>query len=265
MGANRVGQLARRGTVVGRHDPIRDERAVEREEGAAPARERVVVVAKAVQRRPGAEDDHDDADARCDGREPRPPRHGAYERDESKDDEHLVAGPRQRGRRCREAEECEARHSRLEPGPCEQERPGGEHEGADRVAREHVEEDPVARVEDERDGHDQSRARPEDEGHTRPAQDRGGEEDGHERLRSVPTHEVERAADDERSDRRAVEHRHRKHRVPLEHLNVEAEVRPEVATRDDGQRDALETVDDERDRDDGGASAPGADPSLEPG
>ena len=40
-----------------------------------------------------------------------------------------------------------------------------------------------------------------------------------------------------------------KHRVPLEHLDVEAEVRPEVAPRDDGKGDALERVDDERDDD----------------
>ena len=109
--ANRVGQLARRGTVVGRHDPIRDESAVEREERSAPARECVVVVAKSVQGRPGAEDDHDDADARREGREPRPPRDGAHERDESEDDEHLIARPSQCGRRGRKAEEREARRS----------------------------------------------------------------------------------------------------------------------------------------------------------
>ena len=126
-----------------------------------------------------------------------------------------------------------------------------------------MEEDPVPRVEDERDGRDEGRPRPEDERHTRPAQDRRREEDGHERLRPVAAHQVERAADDERRNRRAVEHRHRQHRVPLEHLDVEADVRPEVATRDDGKRDALQAVDDERDRDDGDASAPRADSLLE--
>ena len=74
-----------------------------------------------------------------------------------------------------------------------------------------------------------------------------------------------RSIDDDRRHGRAEEHRHRQHRVPVGHLDVEADVRPEVTARDDWERDALQAVDGERDDHDDGASAPGGDASLEPG
>ena len=49
----------------------------------------------------------------------------------------------------------------------------------------------------------------------------------------------------------------------LEHLDVEAEVRSEVASRHDGQRDALEAVHGQRDEEEQGGASPRLDAALE--
>ena len=126
-----------------------------------------------------------------------------------------------------------------------------------------MEEDPVAGVQEQRPRRDQRGAAPERECSPSPAHDRRCVQGGHERLRRVTAREVERATDEERRERRPEEHRHRQHRVPLEHLDVEAEIRSEVASRHDGQRDALEAVHGQRDEEEQGGSSPRLDAALE--
>ena len=60
------------------------------------------------------------------------------------------------------------------------------------------------------------------------------------------------------------EHGHRDDRAPVPHLDVVADVRPEVPPRDDRERDAPQAEHDEREREDRSPAATGSDPGLQP-
>src|SRR5205823_14363475 len=78
--------------------------------------------------------------------------------------------------------------------------------------------------------------------------DRPSEEQRYHDLGPPAAEELERNADHGRSDRRAKEHRHRIDGMPVRHLHVEAQVRVEVAARQNGKPAALDRVEPECDR-----------------
>ena len=240
-------ERARRGPVARLDDVVGRERAEEREIGLAAPRNRVVVVAEAVV----------DGPARR-ARRPRwrrtLPRTASRRRNGSARAKGTTASasrpwlPGRASAAAATARPTSPKRTAVgrREGAAEGERPDRERRRRDGVAGELVEEDAVPRVEDQRRSREQRGATAEGERDPGPGEHRAREQEGHDDLRAPTADGVERPPDDQRRQRRPEEHRHREHRVPVEHLDVEPQIGAEVATRDGRQGDALGDEDEDR-------------------
>ncbi len=239
------------------------EGAVEREEGSR-AGEGVVVVAETVEDGPRAQDRDCDAGAGHRAAEPRAPWQAEDERQRRDQHEHLERGAGERGRRSRRAEDGEPSDAGRDPRTRGRQRPHRERGRGDGLARRRVEQDPEAGIREKRDRGHEGRARAERERRPRPQHHRGGEQQRHHHEQSPASEEVECPPDHERRQRGPEEHGHRDDRVPVPHLNVVADVRPEVAPWDDGEREASQTEHYERQGEDRRPAPLRLDPGFEP-
>src|SRR6266536_2895438 len=96
MALDRVGESARGGAVVGGHDPVRDEGAIEGDHGVAAAGERVVAEAGAVQNGPGGKWEDRRGHEGSGPRRPPPPGAGKNEREHEEGEQHGIPGPEDR-------------------------------------------------------------------------------------------------------------------------------------------------------------------------
>ena len=263
--SHRVRELPRGGPIAGTDDVVGREGAIEREERAGPARHGVVVVAEPVCDCPRAQDRERDSGARGGGSEPCAPGHAKEEGQHRDEHEDLECRAGKRGRRSRCADDRESSGGRRDPRARDCEPPCGERGSGDGLTRRRVEEDPVARVHEQRDRGQEGRAWAERESGPRPRDHRGGEEQRHHHFETPAAEEVESPSDHEGRQRCPIELRHRDDRVPVPHLDVVADVGPEVAPRDDRQRDAPDAEHTERESEDGRPAPERSHPGLRPG
>ncbi len=113
-----------------------------------------------------------------------------------------------------------------------------------------MEEDPVARIEQQDGDREQRRSPPEAACSEEPRRDRRRVQERDARLGQRAAQRIEQPTDDERRDRRAAEHVAEVDRVRLEELDVGAEVRSEVPSADERQRERLEPPHADRDEED---------------
>ena len=264
MVLDRVREAARAGTVVRLHDAVRDERAVERDDGVASARERVVAEPHAVQDRPR----HERQSSRCEERS-RPsralaPRAGNDERKGGEDEQQRVSRADERAQRDTRTGEREPAHRGADGCAREEQRPAGEGRGEERVARELVEHEPVRGVDEEGGYDEERRTSAERPCGDRPRDDRAREEHAHQRLGEETARDVERDAGEDRHRGRAEEHRPRQQRVPVEELDVAVDVLVEVATCLQRPADRLHRVHGEGDPEENDRAEPSAREPLEP-
>ena len=179
-----------------------------------------------------------------------PPGAADDEREEDERDEHGVPGAREREDGDAEPDERERRPGGPESRPRDEVRPARERGREHGLARDLVEHDPVRRVHEQRHSRRDRDTRPERPRGRRPGDDRAREEHRHGGLRERAACEIEQGAVHDRRQRRAEEHRPRRHRVGVEELPVREQVLVEVsadlerpgdgAHREDGKADGEE-------------------------
>ena len=113
-----------------------------------------------------------------------------------------------------------------------------------------MEENPIARIQEQHDGGEQRGSRTEDARREKPGDDRGREQERHHGLRERAAREVEQAANDQHGDRRASEHETEIDRVGVEELDIAAEIGAEIATGPEGDHERFEPPDGERKHED---------------
>ena len=185
------------------------------------------------------------------------PRQTQRERQEREHEQCLVARAHQDEERDPDAEGGEAPGRRCDEDSHREQRPQREGNGENGVRGQLVEQDRVARVQEQDDGHGQRRPSSERARSEEPGGDRYAAERRHPEFGESAAERIEQRTDDERRDRRAAEHVAEIDRIRLEELDVRAEIRPEIASGDERHRHCFEPPERDGDEEDGQRSPAG--------
>ena len=239
-------ELSGRLAVLGRHDAVDDERAVERKAVACTTNDGEVVGAHGVVTRP-QEQGRDRGDAeRCERPDARPPGATPQQEQRREHDQDLA-------HRSNQDEERQSESDRGgSPGRTRLDEPSGEKRGererrrVQRIAREAMEQEHVAGIGKEKRRQREARRSADLSCDAPPAQHRERVEQAHRDLGGERARSQEPLRDDARH-RRAREKRLREHDLVRSQLERRSQVRPEVAARRQRKRERHERVLGERD------------------